>query len=63
MKPDNIEVANEVATEKTIEDYSIIELKAIVYDSLAIIEQNQANIKFINEELSKRSARNFNTTS
>lgn len=54
MKTNNIEVANEVATQKTIEDYSITELKALVYDSLAIIEQNQNNIKFINEELSKR---------
>ena len=41
-------------TQKKIEDYSITELKALVYDSLAIIEQNQANIKFINEELKNR---------
>ena len=41
-------------TQKKIEDYSTTELKALVYDSLAIIEQNQANIKFINEELKKR---------
>lgn len=54
MKTNNIEVADEIATQKTIEDYSITELKALVYDSLAIIEQNQNNIKFINEELSKR---------
>lgn len=50
MKTNN----TEVATQKTIKDYSITELKALVYDSLAIIEQNQNNIKFINEELSKR---------
>lgn len=40
--------------QKKIEDYSVIELKALAYDSLAIIEAQQANIKFINEELKKR---------
>lgn len=58
MKTENIEVIEEVAateqTQRKIEDYSTTELKALVYDSLAIIEQNQANIKFINEELKKR---------
>lgn len=58
MENTNIPVVEEVAatnpTQKKIEDYSTIELKALVYDSLAIIEQNQANIKFINEELKKR---------
>ena len=48
------EVAATTPTQKKIEDYSTTELKALVYDSLAIIEQNQANIKFINEELKKR---------
>jgi hypothetical protein len=55
---ENIEVVEEVAatepTQKKIEDYSTTELKALVYDSLAIIEAQQANIKFINEELKKR---------
>lgn len=55
---ENIEVVEEVVatepTQKKIEHYSTTELKALVYDSLAIIEQNQANIKFINEELKKR---------
>jgi hypothetical protein len=41
-------------TQKKIEDYSTTELKALVYDSLATIEAQQANIKFINEELKKR---------
>jgi hypothetical protein len=58
MKTDNIEIVEQVAatdpTQKTIQDYSITELKALVYDSIAIIEENQNNIKFINEELSKR---------
>jgi hypothetical protein len=58
MKTDKIEVVETVEatepTQKKIEDYSTTELKALVYDSLAIIEQNQANIKFINEELKKR---------
>jgi hypothetical protein len=57
MKKD-IEVVDEVvatdSAQRKIEDYSTTELKALVYDSLAIIEQNQANIKFINEELKKR---------
>ena len=58
MTKENIEVVEEVvatdSTQRKIEDYSTTELKALVYDSLAIIEQNQANIKFINEELKKR---------
>lgn len=58
MKKENTEVVEEVAatdsTQRKIKDYSTTELKALVYDSLAIIEQNQANIKFINEELKKR---------
>jgi hypothetical protein len=53
-----IEVVEEVvatdSTQKKIEDYSTTELKALVYDSLAIIEQNKTNINFINEELKKR---------
>ena len=57
MKTD-IEVVEEVvatdSTQRKIEDYSTTELKALVYDSLATIEAQQANIKFINEELKKR---------
>jgi hypothetical protein len=57
MKKD-IEVVEEVvatdSTQRKIEDYSTTELKALVYDSLAIIEQNKTNINFINEELKKR---------
>ena len=58
MKTENIEVIEEVAateqTQRKIEDYSTTELKALVYDSVATIEAQQANIKFINEELKKR---------
>jgi len=58
MKTDKIEVVETVEaatpTQKKIEDYSTTELKALVYDSLATIEAQQANIKFINEELKKR---------
>ena len=54
----NTEVVEEVVatepTQRKIEDYSTTELKALVYDSLATIEAQQANIKFINEELKKR---------
>lgn len=57
MKKD-IEVVEEVvvtdSTQRKIEDYSTTELKALAYDSLATIEAQQANIKFINEELKKR---------
>ena len=58
MKKENIEVVEEVvatdSAQRKIEDYSTTELKALVYDSLAIIEQNKTNINFINEELKKR---------
>jgi hypothetical protein len=57
MKKD-IKVVDEVvatdSAQRKIEDYSTTELKALVYDSLAIIEQNKTNINFINEELKKR---------
>jgi len=48
------EVAATIPTQKKIEDYSTTELKALVYDSIATIEAQQANVKFINEELKKR---------
>ena len=47
------EVAATTPTQKKIEDYSTTELKALVYDSIATIEAQQANVKFI-EELKKR---------
>ncbi len=33
---------------------SVTELKALVYDQLALIEQSQRNIQIINAELQKR---------
>lgn len=39
---------------KTIEQYTEIELKALVYDHMAQIEKSQQIIKIINEELAKR---------
>lgn len=39
---------------KTIKEFSVIELKATAYDNLAQIESCQANIRAINQELSSR---------
>lgn len=39
---------------KTIKDFTDTELKAFAYDNLATIEQSQANLKTINEELARR---------
>jgi len=40
--------------EKQISEYTVIELKALVYDELAKIELCQSNIRFLNQELQKR---------
>lgn len=37
-----------------LENATEIELKAMAYDQLALIEQAQANLRAINEELRKR---------
>ena len=39
---------------KTIKDFTDVELKAVAYDNLATIEQSQANIKAISQELAER---------
>ena len=39
---------------KTIKDFTVVELKSMAYDALATIEQAQANIKAINQELAER---------
>ncbi len=39
---------------KTIKELSVVELKAACYDYLANIEQSQAIIKAINQELQSR---------
>jgi hypothetical protein len=40
--------------EKQISEYTVTELKALVYDELAKIEVCQSNIRFLNQELQKR---------
>ena len=40
--------------EKQISDYTVIELKALVYDELAKIELAQSNVRFLNQELQRR---------
>lgn len=37
--------------QKTIKEYTVIELKAIAYDAISRIERAQIEIKAINEEL------------
>ena len=39
---------------KSIEQFTEVELKALAYDHLAAIERSQMTIKMINEELAKR---------
>jgi len=43
-----------MSNNKTIKELSIVELKATIYDHLANIEQSQAIIKAINQELQSR---------
>lgn len=39
---------------KELKDYSELELKALVYDEMALIEISQNNIKIANQELQRR---------
>lgn len=41
--------------QKTIKDFSVVELKALAYDEIVKVEQAQNNIKVINQELIARS--------
>jgi hypothetical protein len=41
---------------KELEDYSEVELKALVYDEMGKIEIAQGNIKIINSELQRRAS-------
>jgi len=41
--------------QKTIKDFSILELKSIAYDEMVKLEQCQNNLKIINQELVSRS--------
>ena len=43
---------------KKLEDMTAIEIKALVYDQMALIEQSQQNIKLLNDELRKRPVTN-----
>ena len=45
----------ETNTEVKIENMSITELKAMVYDNLAQTEQCQKNIQVLNQEIAKKS--------
>lgn len=40
--------------EKQLKDYSIVELKSLVYDELAKIEICQNNVKLLNQEIRER---------
>ncbi len=39
---------------KELKDMEVVEIKSLVHDNLVQIEQCQANIKALNEELNKR---------
>lgn len=43
---------------KKLEEMTAIEIKALVYDQMAAIEQSQTNVKLLNEELRRRPAAN-----
>ena len=40
--------------EKNIKDLSVVELKALAYDQLALLERAQRNIQTINQEIAGR---------
>lgn len=40
--------------EKQLKDYTVVELKALVYDELAKIDICQNNIKLLNQEIRER---------
>jgi len=39
---------------KQLHEYTETELKAIAFDSMVLIEQNQNNVKIVNQELARR---------
>jgi len=43
-----------VNKQKTLKEHSVIELEALAYRQLVSIDQAQANLKIINEELKSR---------
>ena len=49
-----VEVAQNGAKQKTLANYSVQELKAMVYDQMVNAEQSRNNIQVLNAELAKR---------
>lgn len=40
--------------EKKLSDLTVVELKSLAYDQLAIIENTQANLRALNQEIANR---------
>ena len=40
--------------QKTLKEFTEVELKALAFDTLVLIEQNQKNLQIINNELQSR---------
>lgn len=40
--------------EKQISEYTVTELKALVYDEMSKVDMCQSNIRFLNQELQRR---------
>jgi hypothetical protein len=40
--------------EKKLSDLTVIELKSLAYDELARVDQSQANLRILNQEISNR---------
>jgi hypothetical protein len=40
--------------EKKLSDLTVIELKSLAYDELARVEQSQANLRILNQEINNR---------
>jgi len=43
---------------KKLEDLSIMEMKAMIYDQMVIVEQSQQAIRILNEEIKRRPSQN-----
>ncbi len=41
---------------KTLQDLTVLELKAVAYDAISTLEKTQNNLKLINQELGRRQA-------
>ena len=40
--------------EKKLSDLTVVELKSLAYDELARVDQSQANLRILNQEISNR---------